>query len=127
MPGGSPLPGAELPVINAETFERTCAFLPSDVITSYLQAIAERSEALLQELRAMDLSLALEGIADAAHALAGSTGMFGFERLSVMGRRFERAIQIGTPDVPILAIGLSAALEGALLEVRGRIPVAAAA
>jgi HPt (histidine-containing phosphotransfer) domain-containing protein len=50
-------------------------------------------------------------LADEAHALAGSAGLFGFERLAAMGRRFECDVQSGTGEAPDVVAGLSAALE----------------
>jgi HPt (histidine-containing phosphotransfer) domain-containing protein len=102
-------------------FERTVFYLPAEAVASYLQAIAERGEALLHRLLEPD-ALAHDGdrLADAAHAIAGSAGMFGFERLTMMGRRFERAVNAGAADAPALADGLSAALEATLAALRNR-------
>ncbi len=113
--------GSELLVCNAAMFERTVFYLPAEAVASYLQAIAERGEALLHRLREPD-ALVHDGdrLADAAHAIAGSAGMFGFERLTMMGRRFERAVNAGAADAPALADGLSAALEATLAALRNR-------
>ena len=59
-------------------------------------------------------------LADAAHAIAGSAGMFGFERLTTVGRRFERAVHASAADAPALADGLSAALQATLAALRDR-------
>jgi HPt (histidine-containing phosphotransfer) domain-containing protein len=89
--------------------------LPSEAVTSYLEAISQRGEALLRGLRAPDaLVQSGDELADAAHTLAGSAGMFGFERLTVVGRRFERAVHAGAAEAPALADGLSAALTATL-------------
>jgi PAS domain S-box-containing protein len=113
--------GSELLVCNAAMFERTVFYLPADAVASYLQAIAERGEALLHRLREPDaLAHDSDRLADAAHAIAGSAGMFGFERLTMMGRRFERAVNAGAADAPALADGLSAALEATLAALRNR-------
>ena len=130
VPASSPAPqlsavGTDLQVINADTFERTCAFLPPDAVASYLRTIGERGEVMLQKLHISDLALDGDELAEAAHALAGSAGMFGFERLSSMGRRFEHAVQTDAADVSALARRLSAALEDVLVEVRNRLPALA--
>jgi HPt (histidine-containing phosphotransfer) domain-containing protein len=76
-------------------------------------------------LRGSDgLSRAGDELATAAHTLAGSAGLFGFERLSAVGRRFERAVQSGAVDVPVLAAALSGALEATLQAIHDRSPTA---
>ena len=59
-------------------------------------------------------------LAAAAHRLAGSAGMFGFQRLATVGRDFERAVQSGAPDAPVLAGALCTAIEDTRLEIRAR-------
>ncbi len=114
-PAVVPVIGADLLVLNQDSFERTAFYLPSEAVTSYLEAIAERGEALLRGLRMPDaLVQSGEELADAAHTIAGSAGMFGFERLTVVGRRFERAMHAGAAEAPALADGLSAALTATL-------------
>ena len=49
-----PVIGSELLVCNTAAFERTAFYLPSEAVTSYLQAIAERGETLLDSLREPD-------------------------------------------------------------------------
>ena len=114
-PAAVPVVGADLLVLNQEAFERTAFYLPSEAVSSYLEAITERGEALLRGLRMPDaLVQSGEELADAAHTIAGSAGMFGFERLTVVGRRFERAMHAGAAEAPALADGLSAALAATL-------------
>jgi PAS domain S-box-containing protein len=115
VPAAVPVIGADLLVCNQDAFERTAFYLPSEAVTSYLEAISQRGEALLRGLRAPDaLVQSGDELADAAHTLAGSAGMFGFERLTVVGRRFERAVHAGAAEAPALADGLSAALTATL-------------
>ncbi len=66
-------------------------------------------------------------MAEAAHALAGSAGMFGFERLALVARHFEHAALTGSPDVAALADDLAAALDASLGEIAGRLTPAVAA
>jgi PAS domain S-box-containing protein len=125
-PAPSPVMGEELPVLDSRAFDRTAAFLAPEAVTSYLRTIASSGEALLSRLREPD-ALQREGreIGEAAHALAGSAGMLGFERVATVGRRFERAVQTNSADAPGLADGLIAALELTLQAVEDRTSVAA--
>jgi len=64
-------------------------------------------------------------LADAAHAIAGSAGLLGFERLTAMGRRFSRAAHAGAAEAPSLADGLGVALEVTLQTLHDRTLIAA--
>jgi HPt (histidine-containing phosphotransfer) domain-containing protein len=117
--------GGDLLVCNQSAFERTAFYLAPEAVDSYLDAIAERGDVLLRGLRGPDaLARAGDQLAEAAHTIAGSAGMFGFERLTTVGRRFERAVQAGAADAPSLADGLSAALEVTLQAIHDRALVA---
>jgi HPt (histidine-containing phosphotransfer) domain-containing protein len=120
--------GSELPVLNREAFERTAAFLSSEAVISYLEILAERGEALRHALHDPN-SVTHAGIhlAAAAHTLAGSAGMFGFERLAAVARRFERAVQTGAPEAQAIAHDLVAVVEASLREMRSGRHVAAEA
>ena len=124
----APAIGSELPVLDLAAFERTAAFLAPQAVASYLRTLAERGEALLRGLHAPD-ALARTGsdLADAAHTLAGSAGMFGFERLAMVARRFEQAVQTNAAEAPDLAEALCAAVEASLQEMHSRAPASAAA
>lgn len=115
-------------VCNSAAFERTAFYLPPEAVASYLQAIIERGETLLRGLQEPD-ALMQNGdeLADAAHTIAGSAGMFGFERLTTMGRRFERAVHAGAADLQALTYGLHAALEATLEVLRDRMRISAEA
>ena len=120
--------GSELPVLDPAAFERTAAFLAPQAVAAYLRTLAERGEALLRGLHAPDaLARAGSDLADAAHTLAGSAGMFGFERLAMVARRFERAVQTNAAETPDLAEVLCAAIEASLQEMHSRAPASAAA
>ena len=121
VPLALPIIGSELLVFNPTSFERTAFYLAPEAVSSYLEAIAERGKSLLSGLRGPDAIVqAGDELAEAAHTIAGSAGMFGFERLTVVGRRFERAVQAGAAEVPALADGLSAALEVTLQAIHDR-------
>ena len=124
-PGGVPAIGEDLLVLNQQAFERTAALLTPEAVATYMQTIAEGAQSLLCGLRAPDaLTHTGSKLSDAAHALAGSVGLFGFERLAALGRRFERAMQTGAAETPALADGLAAALDATLRIVVDRAPIA---
>jgi signal transduction histidine kinase/ActR/RegA family two-component response regulator/HPt (histidine-containing phosphotransfer) domain-containing protein len=124
----TPVIGLDLPVLNLATFERTAVFLAPDVIGTHLRTITKLSEALLHDLHEPDaLARTGEQLAEAAHTLAGSAGMFSFERLSTLARRFEPAVQSGSIEAASLGASLSAALEATLEELQARTAAIAAA
>jgi CheY-like chemotaxis protein/HPt (histidine-containing phosphotransfer) domain-containing protein len=120
-PPASPVIGWERLVLDRTVFERTAFFLPPETVDTYVQAIAERAEALLHRLRGSYIPLQSDDeLAEAAHTIAGSAGMFGFERLTYLGRRFERAIESGATDTPALVDGLRAALQATIEVIQQR-------
>jgi CheY-like chemotaxis protein/HPt (histidine-containing phosphotransfer) domain-containing protein len=120
--GPAPAPevvGAGRPVVDHETAGRLSSLLPRDAIDSYMQSIVERGETLRRLLREPD-ALASHGqeVVIAAHALAGSAGMLGFDRLATTGLLLEHAMQAGAADAPAIASGLCAAIEATLLHIQ---------
>ena len=113
-----PVLGSDLQVLDRDVFESTAGLLPDTSVTSYLETLASLGRKLVADLRSPD---ALEknglALAEAAHRLAGSAGMFGFERLSILGRRFERALQAKTDDAAAIMEGLIAATEATCREI----------
>ena len=123
--GATGVVGSELSVVDMMAFKRTAAFLPPLAVTNYLRAIVERGDALLRRLRVADAATRHgEELAEAAHSLAGSAGMFGFDRVAALGLRFERAAQSGSVEAVGLADGLAAAILATLLVIRDITPVA---
>jgi len=113
----------ETRVFDRASFDRTAAYLAPDMVQSYMHTLAVRSELLLRELHAPNALADTAGpLADAAHVLAGSAGMFGFERLVIVARHFESALRADTAEAPALAASLAAALgeaiEASLTEMR---------
>ncbi len=104
-----------LPVLNRETFKQTAAYLAPDVVATYMRTIAERCDALLHDLHETPNPGA--AIGEAAHALAGSAGLFGFERVAAAGRHFEKAVLNNAPNAPDLAEQLREALEATLQNI----------
>jgi len=136
---GSPVPtlaaaaatsmiGADLPVVEPRAFDRTAALLSSSTVAKYLREISARGEALVRGLQEPEaLTRDRNELAKAAHTLAGSVSMFGFERLAAVGLRFERTAQSQATELPALAEALNAAVKATLPEIRARLPREAAA
>jgi HPt (histidine-containing phosphotransfer) domain-containing protein len=107
--------GAELVVFDRNAFDSVPHYIPPKMVATHIKTITERGEALLLELHhGNDLTHAGDELADAAHALAGSAGMLGFERVATLGRRFEHALRSGAADAPALAGALGAAIKATL-------------
>jgi PAS domain S-box-containing protein len=114
-------PGAELPILDAEALGRTAAMLPAASVTAYLSTLIEKGEALQGALRHKDDSAPhVAALADAAHAMAGSAGMFGFDRLVFVARGFERAVKADPSQAATLANGLDTTLSASLKAMRSR-------
>jgi CheY-like chemotaxis protein/HPt (histidine-containing phosphotransfer) domain-containing protein len=110
--------GSEKAILNRGAFERTSAFLTPQAVAGFMGTIAERGRMLVHDLREPDaISRNGDELAHKAHALAGSAGMFGFERLVAKGRSFEQAVKSGAPEASSLADELSAEAEAALQEI----------
>ena len=118
---GDPVFGSEVPVLNAVAFKRISASLNPEAVDSYLRTIVELGNRLLLGLRNADaLKSDGDALAAMAHSLAGSAGMFGFERLATVGRRFERVVETDVADVPALAEDLCKAIEATHHEIYER-------
>ena len=113
-----PMPGADLPILDPIVFACVASRLAPDAVVTYLRTVAEQARSLRPWLhQTAALRGAEDELAEVAHALAGCAGMFGFERLATLCRRFERAIQSGAADVPVLADALSVTIEATLPEL----------
>jgi CheY-like chemotaxis protein/HPt (histidine-containing phosphotransfer) domain-containing protein len=115
-----PVLGSDLQVLDRRVFESTAILLPDKSVSAYVATIASLGEQLLADLKA---PYAIErngrAIAEAAHRLAGSAGMFGFVRLAVMGRSCEQALDAKTDDAAAIVQGLIAALQATQLAIDG--------
>jgi CheY-like chemotaxis protein/HPt (histidine-containing phosphotransfer) domain-containing protein len=123
-PNGTPEPaiGSDLPLFAAETFNRTAAFLAPDAIASCLQKVVERADTLLQALRDPEaLTRNATALAGLAHEVAGTAGMFGFERLAGLSLRFEQAAESDPASAQHLAAAVSAAIEATRAEIQSGI------
>jgi HPt (histidine-containing phosphotransfer) domain-containing protein len=75
-------------------------YLPPDEIATNLQLLRAQEEQLLELL---DQPAAPAVLAETAHTLASSAGMFGFTALSTTARSFERALIQEAPEADRLA------------------------
>jgi len=120
-PEPEPEIGSEWPLVATETFNRTTAFLTPDAIASHLRTIFAMSDSLLQGLHEPD-ALTRHGtkLAGTAHKLAGTAGMFGFERLSRLGLRFEQAAESDPANAQELSAAICTAIEATRAEIHAR-------
>jgi light-regulated signal transduction histidine kinase (bacteriophytochrome)/DNA-binding NarL/FixJ family response regulator/HPt (histidine-containing phosphotransfer) domain-containing protein len=119
---GPPASGPALtdfPLVDEAVFEKTASYLPAESVASYLDTINELGTALLAGLRAPDAG-ALGQLADLAHTLAGSAGMFGFTRAANLARCFEHAVHTGSGEWAALAGSLDQAMEATLHNIAER-------
>jgi N-acyl amino acid synthase of PEP-CTERM/exosortase system len=119
--------GSDLLILNPAMFERTAAFLEPQTVASHLRTLAERSEDLLSAIGAKGVApVGSDALAAASHTLAGSAGMFGFERLAAIAGRFEYASKSDAKQLPVLVGNLTAAIRASVQEMRHRAPITAA-
>lgn len=116
--------GSDLPICDAEAFERTAAFLPAGDVAVYLKTLSSRSEALRRCLSGPDFTVgSANALSEAAHTLAGSAGMFGFQRLALLARHFEQAAENACPETVTIAESLVATIEASIREMQNRTPI----
>jgi CheY-like chemotaxis protein len=116
------------PVLNLPMLQKTASSLDQKAAMSHLRTVIRSSEALLEALRAPEaLTSHGSALAEAAHTVGGSAGLFGFERLATVASHFEHAIQSDSPATLSLADDLSAALEVSLQQMQTQTDVPMAA
>lgn len=119
--------GAELALLDEVVFGQTAGYLTVENVSSHVGNLIQRTEALLKGLVELDnVANGLNGAeqAAAAHSLAGSAGMFGFERLSAVARQFEYLMESGSPNLPQMADSLCIAATASLVEMRRQVDLA---
>jgi PAS domain S-box-containing protein len=120
--------GADLPVLDDAALDRTAAVLKPEAVITYLRSLAGKAEALQEDLRARgEIQGSAHRLASSAHALAGSAGMFGFDRLVFVARHFERAAKSDPAQAAALADDLDTALKLSIAAMRTRTHEAAQA
>ncbi len=119
-PPGAAL-GADLLVLDADALDRTAAVLKPEAVITYLRSLTGKAEALQEDLRASgEIQGSAQRLASSAHALAGSAGMFGFDRLVFVARHFERAAKTDPAQAAALADDLDVALNLSIAAMRTR-------
>jgi HPt (histidine-containing phosphotransfer) domain-containing protein len=119
-PPGAAL-GADLLVLDADALDRTAAVLKPEAVITYLRSLTGKAEALQEDLRARgEIQGSAQRLATSAHALAGSAGMFGFDRLVFVARHFERAAKTDPAQAAALAADLDMALNLSIAAMRTR-------
>ncbi len=114
--------GSSLPIIEEEALRRTTSVLAPEAVRSFLDTLAGLGDKLQRRLTTRDPSETIDmSLAEEAHALAGSAGMFGFERLVFVARMFERAVQTDVSKAATIAPDLTDALDRSLTEMRRRV------
>jgi CheY-like chemotaxis protein len=109
----------DLPILELTVFRKTVSSLNSKMAVSYLQTVAVLCVGLLRMLhKRPPVAPKTDQLAAAAHTVAASAGMFGFERLAAIAREFQRAIELGAPQESPLTHGLSDTLRATLHELQ---------
>ncbi len=114
-PAPPPPEGTDAPLFDSGEYHRLTTLLEAEAVSSCLATLVERSEALLHDLASPSFMAGdAPGLAASAHALAGSSGTFGFRRLALLARQFERALGLASPDLGPLVALLAGALRASL-------------
>jgi HPt (histidine-containing phosphotransfer) domain-containing protein len=106
--------GPKLPILDDGAFQDIAASLSAADLGENLQILITRCEVLLSGLRSPGMQSQASDLAAIAHKLAGGGGTFGFSYVAAAARQFERAVESGAADAPILANRLSAAIEASV-------------
>ena len=128
QPSRAPLFGDDLAIMHLATFEQTRQVLPPAKCIKHVQSLAERTDALIAGLEATGAGTAAFDVAGsqplvfAAHALAGSVGMYGFHRLSAVCGRFEHEAAANVAALPGLAANLLLTARLSLLAMQDVLP-----
>lgn len=101
-------------VFDLAVFRETTGMMAQDQIDRHLRRLASMADALMVLLQAPSWHEARHEIAEAAHGLGGSAGMFGFKRLSHASRWFERAAKNDASDIADQAQELGLATKEAI-------------
>ena len=110
-PPGAKAEEKSLPRLDRTVLDQTLAFIPPGEVGANLKALRARKK---QMLALLDQSAAPALLAETAHALASTAGMFGFVALSAASRNFERAAANEAPEASGLAQHVRAEARAAL-------------
>jgi signal transduction histidine kinase/CheY-like chemotaxis protein/HPt (histidine-containing phosphotransfer) domain-containing protein len=105
-------PGADSPVFNKRTFDHVGIFLDAEKMDKHRATLAARCIAFRARISEPDaLSHGQGALVSAAHALAGSALMLGYDRAGNTARLFENAMRAEAPDAGALAAHLVSVLD----------------
>jgi two-component system sensor histidine kinase/response regulator len=108
-------PAPVLPVLDNLTLERTAALLNGSSMRNFLETLTTRAQDLRRTLGTRCPSTEMEeSLAEAAHKISSSAGMFGFDRLAHVAKQFEEAIKANSPETQTLAEDLEGVLDASL-------------
>jgi N-acyl-L-homoserine lactone synthetase len=114
---GAPEP--DRPIYDPAVFESNAALVKPAAIPAHIETVIELGEQIKRRLRAPSPFAACAGdLATASHALGGSAGTFGLQRLSFAAYSFEQAIETGAPETPALSASLIAAIDASLPRIQ---------
>jgi PAS domain S-box-containing protein len=85
----------EPPLLDEVNFQGTCQVLAPEDLQEYLTILLARGRALLETLQSPDMRSNAQDIARTVHALRGSAGTFGFQRLDTVAAEFEQIVETG--------------------------------
>jgi CheY-like chemotaxis protein len=114
--------GLHLAVLDEDVMSQTAGLLERDALAIHLRKLAGKMselQGLLQERH--EIPGRANSLAAAAHALAGSAGIFGFDRLTFTARAFECAADRDPNEAVAFAECLDRALSVTLIAVDDRI------
>jgi HPt (histidine-containing phosphotransfer) domain-containing protein len=105
-------PGGDSPLFNTRTFEHVGIFLDADKLDKHRATLAARCIAFRERISEPDaLSHGQAALVSAAHALAGSALMLGYDRAGNTARLFENAMRAEAQDAGALAAHLVTVLD----------------
>ncbi len=118
----------DIALLDLAVFGQTTGYLPAENVSSHVESLIRRTEALLNGLAEANIhpqsGLGLgHPLIAASHTLAGSAGMFGFERLSAAARQFEFLAESNPADLPAMAKSLHSVAAASVAVMRQRLAV----
>jgi len=115
---------AMLPAFDPVVFARTANLLAPEVLVTSLKTIVARADIFLKQARRGGNGAGdgdASTLAEMAHTLGGSAGMFGFGQLAFVSKRFEYAVQRNASDCRSRAAELVVSVEQARAEILARL------
>jgi CheY-like chemotaxis protein len=126
LPVGGQIPEAqdEDALFDRAAMVKISTMILQENVINQFESLIVLGEALLESLRGIEDEGRRTKLADDAHRLGGTLGMFGFKRLATSVRRFEAAVEQNATDVVDKRDVLATALKEAIDIMRQEILVA---